>query len=190
MRLVDAPFEVRARVDTGRGVALEVNDVAAALVIAAAEEMIEAHFVQRRRRRVRRDVAADALFGLVRAHDHRRRVPADEALDAPLDIGAAGHQRLLVGGNRVDVGRVRRERELDAVLPGVNRQLAQQPRHFGGTAALQDIIKRVEPLARFDGIQLRGVFRSNISHICIKLVGCFGSPGLRLQDNHRLYTFE
>ena len=57
------------------------------------------------------------FLGLVGAHDHRQRVPADEALDAALDVVAARHQRLLVGGDRVDVGRVGGERQLDAVLP-------------------------------------------------------------------------
>ena len=84
--------------------------------VVAAEEMIEADFVQRRGRGIRRDVAADALLGLVGADDHRGRVPADEALDAALEVGAAGHERLLVGGDRVDVRRVGGERQLDAVL--------------------------------------------------------------------------
>src|SRR6185503_3797123 len=89
VRLVDASFEIRARVDAGRGVALEEDDVAVVAGVAfaaAAEEMIERHLVQRRRRREGRDVPADALFRLVRAHDHRRGVPANEALDAALEI--------------------------------------------------------------------------------------------------------
>ena len=164
LRLVDAPFEIRARVDAGRGVALEEDDVAVVAVAVPAEEVVEADFVERRRRRERRDVAADALFRLVGAHDHRRGVPADEALDAALDLGAAGHQRLFVGGNGVDVGSVGGERQLDAVLAGVNRQLAEQPRDLCRAAALQHIIKRVEPFAGFDGVELRGVFRSDVSH--------------------------
>ena len=39
-----------------------------------------------------------------------------------------------------------------------------QPGDLGRPAGLQDIIKRLEPLARFDGVDLRGVFRSNVSH--------------------------
>ena len=132
LRLVDAAFEEGARVDAGRGVALEVDDVAVAAFVVAAEEVVEADLVQRRRRRERRDVAADAVFSLVGAHDHRHGVPADEALDAALDVGAAGHQHLLVGGDGVDVGRVGGERELDAVLAGVNRQFAEQARDFAG----------------------------------------------------------
>ena len=163
MRLVDPPFEVRARVDAGRRVALEEDHVRVAGVVAA-EEMIEADFVERRGRGKRRDVAADAFRRLVRAHDHRRGVPADEALDAALDVGAARHERLLVGRNRVDVGSVRGERQLDAVLPGVLRQLAEQAGDLGGTAALQHIINRIEPFACFGRVEIGRVFGGNVSH--------------------------
>ena len=60
----------------------------------AAEEVVEADFVERRRRGVGRDVPADAVRVAVGAHDHRHRVPADEALDAALDLPAAGERRL------------------------------------------------------------------------------------------------
>ena len=93
---VEAAFEVRARVDAGRRMALEEDDVGVRAVVTA-EEVIEADFVQRRRRREGRDVAADALFRLVRPHDHRRRVPAHEALDAALHVRAARHERFVFG---------------------------------------------------------------------------------------------
>jgi hypothetical protein len=57
--LGQAALEVGAGVDAGGGVALEVDLVAAAGVVLAAEEVVEADLVQRRRRRVRRQVAAD-----------------------------------------------------------------------------------------------------------------------------------
>ena len=96
VRLVDAAFEIRARVDARRRVPLEEDDVGVGAVVAA-EEMIEADFVERGGRREGRDVPADAFFGLVRAHDHRGGVPADQALDPALEVGAAGHQHLVVG---------------------------------------------------------------------------------------------
>ena len=52
--------------------------------------MIEADFVQRRRRGVARDVAAVLGALAIRVHDHRHRVPADVRLDAPLDRAVAG----------------------------------------------------------------------------------------------------
>ena len=108
--------------------------------VVAAEEVVEAHFVQRRRRRKGRNVAANALVRLVRAHDHRRRVPPNEALDAALEFPAAGHERFVVGGDGVDVGGVGGKRNLYAVLGGVLAQIPQQALHFDGPAALQHII--------------------------------------------------
>ena len=89
-------FEERARVDAGRRVALEVDDVAVVVVALALEEVVEPDFVERGGRGEGRDVAADAVFDLVGLDDHRQRVPAHQALDAALDLAAAGERRLLV----------------------------------------------------------------------------------------------
>ena len=70
------------------------------------EEVVEADFVERGRRGERRDVAADAVFGLVGLDHHRHRVPAHEALDPALDFAAARERRLLGRRDGVDVGRV------------------------------------------------------------------------------------
>ena len=100
----------------------------------------------------------------VRVHHHGRRVPADQALDAALDIGIARHESLFVGGNRVDVGSVGGEGKLDAVLPGVLGQFAEQAGDLGGTAALQDIINGIEPFACFRRVEIGRVFGGNVSH--------------------------
>ena len=128
------------------------------------KKWLNADFVERRGRGEGRDVAADAFLGLVGAHHHRRGIPADEALDPALEVGAAGHQHLFVGRDRVDVGGVRGKGELDAVLPGVNGELFEQPGDLCRAAALQHIIKRVEPLSCFGGVELRRVFRCDVSH--------------------------
>ncbi len=109
-------FEERAGVHAGRGVALEINLVAVeAAFAAAAEEVVEADFVQVGRRGEGGDVSADAGEVAIGADDHRHRVPADEALDAALQLALAGVARLLVVRDRVDVRRGGRERQLDAV---------------------------------------------------------------------------
>src|SRR5206468_3993899 len=119
MCFVDASLEIGAGIDAGRCMSLEEDHVAVATLVAA-KEMVEADLVERRGGRIRRDVSADSFFGLVRAHDHRRRVPPDEALDPALEIRAARHEHLFVGGDRVDVGGFRGEGKLDAVLSRVN----------------------------------------------------------------------
>ena len=58
-------FEEGARVDARRGVALEINQVARLVAVAAVEEVVEADFEQRRQRRIGGDVAADARVVLI-----------------------------------------------------------------------------------------------------------------------------
>ena len=64
----------------------------------------------------------------VGADDHRHRVPADEALDPPLDLLAARERRLIFGADRVDVGGDGGERQADAgrarVVRGARRAAA------------------------------------------------------------------
>src|SRR5690606_36533611 len=60
LRLVEAPLEVRTRVDARRRVALEEHLVADARV-ATAEEVVEADLVQRRGGRVGREVTAETV---------------------------------------------------------------------------------------------------------------------------------
>ena len=101
---------------------------------------------------------------LVGADHHRHGVPAHDALDAALDLAAAGIRHLLVGVDGVDVRRVRRERQLDAALLGVDAELAQQPADARRPSVLQHVVQRLEPLAGFEGFELGGISRSGISH--------------------------
>ena len=71
--------------------------IAAARGVGAAEEVIEAHLVERCGRRVRRDVPTDADAGALGAMHHDGRVPADEFADAALEGLIAGEPRLHLG---------------------------------------------------------------------------------------------
>ena len=104
LRFINPAFHVGARIHTGRGVTLEINHVARKIFGATPEKMILRHFVKRRGRRKRRDVATDVRIG-IRLHHHRHCIPAHDTLDAALDVAVAGILRLLLGRNRVDVGR-------------------------------------------------------------------------------------
>ena len=121
-----AALHERPGVDAGRGVALEVDGVAGVAVVLAAEEVVEADLVEAGRAGERREVAADAVGVLVGLDDHHRRVPADEGADAPLDVLVAGEPRLLLAGDRVDVGRGDGGREADLALLGPLEQLGQE----------------------------------------------------------------
>ena len=98
------PLQVGTRVDARRRVTLYVDEVAAVLGGRRSPEVVEADLVEERGGLERRDVAAQLRRLLVRAQDHRDRVPADERADAALHRGVPRERRLLVGGDRVDVG--------------------------------------------------------------------------------------
>jgi hypothetical protein len=65
------------------------------------------------------DVPADAGLVLVGAQDHRHRVPAGQALDLALQLSISRKRGLLVHGDRVDIRRGARRREIDAVSCGL-----------------------------------------------------------------------
>src|SRR3954469_16156444 len=106
--------------------ALEINLVASAGRVGAAEEVVEADLVERRRGGEGSDVAAESAVVDVGADDHCHRVPAHVALDAAFDLAVPGEKRLPVRRNRVDVGRVGSERNLDTVSYRLVLQLSQE----------------------------------------------------------------
>ena len=74
------------------------TQVAAVVLVGGAEEVVEADVVERRRRGEARDVAAQLELALVGVHHHRHGVPADDALDPPLELGVARARLLCSGG--------------------------------------------------------------------------------------------
>src|ERR1700693_1055544 len=117
-----AAFEKGAGVHAGRRVALEVDGVALEFICAAAEEMVEADFVERGGGSKGGDVAADIVFDAIGAHDHGQRVPAYEALDATLEFLIAGIARLEAMRDGVGVRSVGGEGQVDAVDGGVRAE--------------------------------------------------------------------
>ena len=115
-----------ARVDAGRAVALDVDQVAAVLFGRRAPEVLEADVVQRRRRLEAGDVAAELGAFLVGAQHDRQRVPADQRADAVLDRAIAGMLGFPVRCDRVEVGRCRRIRALACPDGALGQQLVEQ----------------------------------------------------------------
>ncbi len=156
---VEPALEEGAGVDARRAVALDVDLVAAAGVVLAAEEVVEADLVEAGRRLVRRDVAADLEAGPVRVGDHHRGVPADEGADPALDLLVAGEPRLALRRDGVDVVGAAQRGHADVQLAG----LLEQPQHHVArpvAAALVDqLVERLEPvggLVRVDVRELGG----------------------------------
>src|SRR5688572_18143695 len=119
MATVQSSFEECTRIDSRRSVALEVDDVAFLLPVPSLEEVIKTDFIQSGRRRVGRDVPSNAALLPIGTHDHGKSIPAHKAPDALFDVAVARIERLQVERNRVYVGCVRRERNLNASLQGI-----------------------------------------------------------------------
>ncbi len=100
--LVQAAFQERPGVDAGGGMALDEDLVARLAVVLAAEEVVEAHFVQRRGGGVGGDVATDVGAGVGPGH-HHRGVPPGVRPDAPFDVLVAREPRLALRRDGVDV---------------------------------------------------------------------------------------
>src|SRR5439155_23979363 len=106
----------RARVDAGRRVPLEVDLISVTAVGLAAEEVVEADLVERGRRRVGREVTAEAVETMIRTVDHDHGVPPDERTDATLDELVAREPRLLLPRDRVDVVGLDHQRNADTLV--------------------------------------------------------------------------
>ena len=149
----------RAGVDAGRGVPLEEDLVAAVALVLATEEVVEAHVVERGGGREGGDVAADADAGALGPGHHHGRVPAGRVEDLALDLLVAGEERLVLGGDGVDVVRAAHLGHGHALLAGP----LDQPQHeIAGPlpAALVDGgVEGVEPLLGLFGIEVRDLTR-------------------------------
>jgi hypothetical protein len=71
-------------------------------------------------------MAADTAIFTVGAHHHGHGVPADDALDAPLNLAVTGESRLAAHRDGVDIGRVGAEMRLNAIFLGAHLQQPQQ----------------------------------------------------------------
>src|SRR5207247_7188427 len=103
---IEPPFEISARVISGRGMSLKIDHVWRTIAVAAAEKMIVADFVKSRCRSVGGDVSAQAAVFSVGIDDHRHRIPAHITLDATLDVAVAGIFGLSFNRDGVEVGRL------------------------------------------------------------------------------------
>ena len=147
LALAQPALEEGAGVDARRGVALEEDLVAHAGRVLAAEEVVEADFVEAGRALVGRQVAADAGVGVVGAQDHRHRVPADHAPDAQLHALVARERRLLLRADGVDVARLGQRRQADVELARALQQAVED--ELGAlvaAAGLDDRVERIDPV--------------------------------------------
>src|SRR5699024_1308189 len=124
-------------------------------VVLAAEEMVEAHFVQACRGGVCRDVPTDSDLGTVRPRDHDRCVPPYECSDSPFDVFVTGELRFAVWGNGVE--------EVGALWPGdvesmgesTFQQLVNQVVGSACSPGADDFVERVQPILGFLRVRIQ-----------------------------------
>ncbi len=147
MLLVQTAFQKRAGVYTGRGVALEVDKIAGLIAVTSVEEMVVADFGQRGERRVGGDMAADAAVVLIGAHHHGHGVPADQALDPPLDGPVARVGNFFVHRNGVDIRGLQDVRRLNPVESGALGKAVKQVGDAVRPSLLHDAVQSFQPFA-------------------------------------------
>ena len=168
--LGEAPLEEGAGVDPGRRMALEEHLVAAAGIVLALEEVVEADLVQACRRGVRGEVAAEAGEPVVRPQHHRDGIPADQPADPPLHRLVTGEGRLLLGADRVDVPGAGEAGQPDVPLPGALEQLEHEEARAVLALEVDHLIERVEPVL--------GLGLVDVGQLVLELVGIhLGSVG-------------
>ena len=141
--------QICACVDAGGSVPLEVDQVAAAGMVRAAEEMIEPDLVECGCRRVRRDVPTDPRTLAVGFDNHRESVPADDALDPILYLDVAGVWSLLVNWDRVDVRSARRHRERNSHALRRDLKRFEESASTFRSAAACDVADGIDPFLGF-----------------------------------------
>ena len=137
----EPPLDEGARIDAGRAVALEIDQVAPVRFIGGMPKMHEAGVVERRRRLEARDVAAELGRFLVGLHHHGGSVPAHETADLHFNAAIPGVLRLRFRRDRVDVGGVCGERQPRPFAPG------------GGDDGIEDLVDPPDSLEGFHRIQ-------------------------------------
>src|SRR5690606_24179979 len=103
LRLGQAAFQEGARVDAGRGMALDVEQVAGVVFGRRTPEVVEADVVERGAGGEAGDVATEVAGLAVGPDHHRHRVPADDRADLPLHRLVTRDLGLQVRRDGVDV---------------------------------------------------------------------------------------
>jgi hypothetical protein len=156
LRFGEAALLERARVDARRGVALEEDQVAAVPFMGGTPEVVEADAEHVGHRSEARDVAAEVALGLVGLRDHHHRVPAHVGAVALFDRVIAGHARLEMRRDRVDVRGVRAERNVRAgAARRVDQPLEQIVRALRALA-LEHRVERFQPFLGLEGVRIVG----------------------------------
>jgi hypothetical protein len=154
LRLREPAFEEGTRIHARRGVALEIDEVAAVLVSRRLPEMIEADVVESGRRCEARDVATELEVLLSRAQYHRDGIPSHDRSQAMLELVAPGRVFLHVGRNRVDIRGLRAIGQIGAGAARLVDELFEDEVRAIRSFDLEHRIERVDPFAGLERIDV------------------------------------
>src|SRR6185437_10689194 len=144
--LADAAFQIAARINTGRGVALEINKIAGLVAVCGMEEMVIANLQHRSQRRVGGNVSANAGIFFVLPMDHGHGVPTDQALDAAFHGAITGIRHLFSHRNRIHVGGIQLYWDVHAILASATGKGVQQTGTLARAFLVNHFIKSFNPL--------------------------------------------
>ncbi len=142
-------------VNAGRGVALEVDEVAGLVAVVGAEKMIKADFQQAGDGGVGGNMAANTGILLVLTVDHGERVPANQALDAALESAIARVRLFFIDANGVDVRRIELDRNFHPGQAGAGMKRFQDLAGAGGAFFVHHLVEGFQPFGGFVDIGLR-----------------------------------
>ena len=182
--LVEPSLEEGAGVDAGGGVALDVDLVAAARGVLAAEEVVEPDLVEAGRGLVGGDVAADLEALAVGAGDHDRGVPADERPDPALGLLVAGEPGLALRRDAVDVVGAAQRGDAHLGLAGPLEQAQHDVPGPVAAAFLQQGVEGRQPVLGLVGVDVGQLGRQAlVDHRGLRAGSRAGSAGCLFGHN-------
>src|SRR5438128_3279150 len=152
--IAKAPLRKSARINAGRRMALDIDEIAAVRVARRMPEMAKADVVKRGGRLKARDMAAKLRGFLVRPQNNRHRVPADGGADHVLDVAIARWALFTFRRDSVAVRRGQRLRHVSAIAACLIDQLFQQVVRACRPLKLEHRLERIKPFPRFNGIMI------------------------------------
>ena len=150
----DAAFHKCPGVNTGRGMALEVDKVATVFGGGGLEEVVEADVVERGAGGEAGDVATQVRISEVGAHHHGQGVPAHQGANAAFHEQVARHACFVGYRDGVAVRRGDGVGQLRAAAGGELTHAGHQIVSAIFTFTVDDRFKRVQPFLGFDGIEV------------------------------------
>lgn len=129
--------------------ALEINDITGIPEAFSSKKMIETDLEEVGAGGKRRNMAPYACMSAVGPDNHGHGIPANDALDPALDVAVAWKNGLGFHGDRIDIGGIGREGELNSFFLNLEMEPMQKPDYAFRTLVLIHVLQRVKPLPVF-----------------------------------------